>query len=174
MNIEGNSQAARNARAPVRVLVVASGGGHWVQLLRMRPAWEGCDVAYATTHADYRKDIQRAGSDSMARFYTFPDANLSSKLRLVRQFAAVMSIVLRERPNVVISTGASAGYFALRLAKYLRCRTIWVDSIANVEKMSLAGRKVRRFADLWLTQWPELSHTSTHDVGTPQYFGAVL
>ena len=35
-------------------------------------------------------------------------------------------------------------------------RTIWIDSMANVDKMSMAGRLARRYSDLWLTQWPHL------------------
>ena len=146
----------------VRVLAVASGGGHWVQLLRMRPAWDGCDVAYATTHSDYEKEVRDAGSaaTSKPRFHCFPDANRHQKLRLVYQLLMVALIIIKERPDVVISTGASAGYFALRIAKYLGRRTIWVDSIANAEELSLAGKRVERFADLWLTQWPELARAS--------------
>jgi hypothetical protein len=44
-----------------------------------------------------------------------------------------------------------------------------VDSIANAEELSLSGRKVRRFADLWLTQWPDLVRE-----GGPEYAGAVF
>jgi UDP-N-acetylglucosamine:LPS N-acetylglucosamine transferase len=174
LTAEFNSPDSRNSNGRLRVLAIASGGGHWVQLLRMRPAWDGCDVAYATSHADYQRDVRPTGSKTFARFYTFPDANINQKLRLVRQLAAVASIMLRERPDVVISTGASAGYFALRIAKYLRRRTIWVDSIANVEKMSLAGKNVKRFADLWLTQWPDLARTSAPNIPMPRHFGAVL
>ena len=61
------------------------------------------------------------------------------------------------RPDVVISTGAAPGYFALRLGKLFGARTIWVDSIANAEEMSLSGRLAQRYADLWLTQWPEVA-----------------
>jgi UDP-N-acetylglucosamine:LPS N-acetylglucosamine transferase len=163
------------AGKPVRVLAIASGGGHWTQLLRMRPAWEGCDVVYATTHADYEKGVHQgaASSASRPRFYTFPDANMREKLRLAWQLVVVVCIVLKERPDVVISTGASAGYFALRLAKYLGKRTIWVDSIANAEELSLAGQKVRPFADLWLTQWPHLA-AGTGAAPSPKYLGAVL
>jgi hypothetical protein len=78
-------------------------------------------------------------------------------------------IMIVERPDVVISTGAAPGYFALRFGKLLGARTIWVDSIANVDELSLAGSKVGRFADLWLTQWPHLAQPAG-----PQYFGAVL
>jgi exopolysaccharide biosynthesis glucuronosyltransferase PssD len=162
------------AGAKPRVLAIASGGGHWVQLLRMRPAWEGCDVAYATTHPDYERDV-RAGAEAAVapRFHVFPDANRHKPLHLLYQLAAITRILLRERPDVVISTGASAGYFALRIAKYMRSRTIWVDSIANAEELSLAGQHVRRFADLWLTQWPHLAQ-GDDETPAPQCFGAVL
>jgi UDP-N-acetylglucosamine:LPS N-acetylglucosamine transferase len=167
--------APTGSNRPVRVLAIASGGGHWTQLLRMRPAWEGCDVVYATTHADYEKGVHQgaAAGANRPRFYTFPDANMREKLRLAWQLVVVTCIVLKERPDVVISTGASAGYFALRLSKYLGKRTIWVDSIANAEELSLAGQKVRPFADLWLTQWPHLAG-STGNAPAPQYLGAVL
>jgi UDP-N-acetylglucosamine:LPS N-acetylglucosamine transferase len=159
---------------PVRVLAIASGGGHWAQLVRMRPAWDGCDVAYATTHADYAKDVRHIGAAKLPRFHTFPDANRHQKFRLLYQLFVVAFIVLKEQPSVVISTGASAGYFALRIAKYLGRRTIWVDSIANAEELSLAGKNVERFADLWLTQWPELARATSQTASPPQYFGAVL
>ena len=158
----------------VRVLAIASGGGHWIQLLRMRPAWEGCDVAYATTHEGYRKNVPATSAGDAIRFYVVPDANLSQKLRLVYQLVMVTVVMLRERPDVVVTTGASVGYFALRLAKLLGGRTIWVDSIANAEELSLSGQRAQRYADLWLTQWPELARQSGPSSRTPEYRGSVL
>lgn len=166
-----------SATRPVRILAIASGGGHWVQLLRIRTAWAGCDTAYATTHPDYAGEIRGDAGDSAARparFYVFPDANRWQKLRLLCQLLVIARILIKERPDVVISTGASAGYFALRLAKHLGRRTVWVDSIANAEELSLTGRKVAPYADLWLTQWPHLARTSQPGKNAPQHLGAVL
>jgi len=160
-----------------RVLALASGGGHWVQLLRMMPAWRRCDVAYATTSRGYKADLEQRHerlTDTPARFYTFPDANRWQKLRLIRQLINVVWIVLREQPDVVISTGASAGYFAIRMGKLLGCRTIWVDSIANAGELSLAGARVGQFADLWLTQWPHLASSEKAAGKGPEYAGAVI
>ena len=81
----------------------------------------------------------------------------------------MLRIVLKERPNIVISTGAAPRYFALRLGKIFKAKTIWIDSIANVEKLSLSGLKVGPYADLWLTQWPHLARENG-----PFYRGAVL
>jgi UDP-N-acetylglucosamine:LPS N-acetylglucosamine transferase len=134
-----------------KVLAVASGGGHWVQLLRLRPAFEGQDVAYVTVQPSYASQVP--GS----RFYAVTDATRWSRWDLVKMICQVSWIVLRERPDVVITTGAAPGVVALRMGKFLGAKTIWLDSIANVEHLSMSGEKVRGFTDLWLTQWPHLA-----------------
>ncbi len=157
----------------VRIMAVASGGGHWIQLLRLSPAWEGLECAYVTTNAGLGRDLP-CESRGESRFYVVPDANRSRKLQLARQLAAVGSIVVRERPGVVITTGASVGFFALVMAKIIGSRTVWVDSVANAEELSLSGKRARRFADLWLTQWPELAKGQPGRTDGPSYRGSVL
>lgn len=148
---------------PRKVLLVASGGGHWVQLLRLRAAWAGCQASYVTVQADYAADVQ--GAD----FHRVVDATRWDRLRLAWMVLQVGWVILRLRPDVVITTGAAPGVAALRVGKWLGARTVWIDSIANVEEMSMSGMRVRAFADLWLTQWEHLSAD-----GGPQYLGAVL
>lgn len=41
----------------IKVLALSSGGGHWVQLLRVRPAFGNCDVVFATVRKGYRTSI---------------------------------------------------------------------------------------------------------------------
>jgi UDP-N-acetylglucosamine:LPS N-acetylglucosamine transferase len=145
-----------------RVLAVASSGGHWVQLCRLRPAFDGHDVAYLTTDPGHRAEV------GDARFHTVNDANRWSKAALVRSALKILWVVLRERPNVVVSTGAAPGYIAIRLGKLLGARTVWIDSVANVDELSLSGQMASVRADLCLTQWPHLAK------GRVRYMGAVL
>jgi UDP-N-acetylglucosamine:LPS N-acetylglucosamine transferase len=146
-----------------KVLAVSSGGGHWVQLLRLRPAFDGSEVVFATVREGYRSDVDGA------EFRVIPDANRWSKLALVFTALGIARLILRERPEVVISTGAAPGFFAIVLGRLFGARTIWVDSVANAEVLSLSGQKAGRFAHLWLTQWPHLAKE-----GGPKYFGNVL
>ena len=146
-----------------KVLAISSGGGHWVQLLRLRPAFDGCKVVFATVREGYRGDVGEAD------FYLISDANRWNKLALLRSALVILWLLLKERPDVVISTGAAPGYFGVRLGKWLGARVIWVDSVANAESLSLSGIKAGRFVDLWLTQWPHL----TSENG-PQWMGSVL
>jgi hypothetical protein len=146
-----------------KVLAVASGGGHWVQLLRVMPALQGCSMTFVTVNRAYQSDVPA----QRVRFVN--DATRWDKLGLCKMLARITWILLSERPDVVVSTGAAPGYFALRIGKWLGARTIWLDSIANVEELSMAGRKVGRHADLWLTQWPHLARPDG-----PHFMGAVL
>jgi UDP-N-acetylglucosamine:LPS N-acetylglucosamine transferase len=148
----------------IRVLALSSGGGHWVQLLRVRPAFANCEVIFATSKIGYRANI---GTE--AQFRLIPDANRWNKIGLLRVVFAIFLLIWRERPDVVVSTGAAPGYFAVRIGNLFGARTIWVDSIANSEELSLSGRKVGPYASLWLTQWAHLARP-----GGPYYYGSVL
>ncbi len=148
---------------PTKVLAVASGGGHWVQLQRLRPAFAGEHVIYVTVDKAYRADI---GS---AQLYVVNDATRWSRLSLVKLALRIGWIILKERPDVVVTTGAAPGYFAVMFGKLIGARTAWIDSMANVDQLSMAGQKAGRWADRWLTQWPALA-----EPGGPSYEGAVL
>jgi UDP-N-acetylglucosamine:LPS N-acetylglucosamine transferase len=148
---------------PRKILAIASGGGHWVELMRLKPAFDGLDVAFASVFPEYAKDVPGH------RFYSFDDVNRFQKSRIVPVLGQVALIVLRERPSVVITTGALPALMALGAAKMLGARTIWLDSIANCEKLSTSGWLARCLADTWLTQWPHLASARG-----PQHWGAVL
>lgn len=159
-------------RSDLKLMVVASAGGHWVQLLRMRKAWDGMQVIYMTTDAglaDLVKHLAEIEGNAEPEFVSVVDANLRKRMRLLRELVEVFFAVVRHRPDVILTTGAAVGYFALRFGKLIGARTIWVDSIANAEELSIAGKNVRKYADLWLTQWKHLARPEG-----PYFIGAVL
>jgi len=146
-----------------KILCVSSGGGHWIELLRIRPAFVGHDVVYATVDGAYRQHV------APARFHRVVDVTRWNKLRWIQCLFELLWIMMRERPDVVLSTGALPGYFAVRLGRMLGARTVWLDSFANVDELSMSGQRVGGHADLWLTQWPHLSRA-----GGPDYLGRVF
>jgi UDP-N-acetylglucosamine transferase subunit ALG13 len=146
-----------------RVLALSSGGGHWVQLLRLRPAFKDCDVTYATVNRGYEPEVEGA------KFRVIVDSNRDQKLNLILSFFSIASAILSVRPHTILSTGAAPGFFAIFIGKLLGKKTIWVDSIANAEELSMSGQKVGRYATHWLTQWEHLAKPEG-----PHYFGNVL
>ncbi len=121
-------------------------------------------MVYTSTHSAPDPDLQ--GS----RYYCVNNFTRRNALVSLRVVVQMIGILRRERPDVVITTGAAPGLVTLVLAKMLlHCRTIWIDSVAAAETLSLSGRLARPVADAWLTQWPHLARP-----GGPDYWGSVL
>lgn len=136
----------------LKICLAASAGGHLSQLLALADSWKGHDTFCVATSEVVRGRLQKHG-----KTYIVGECNRQHPLQVLSVLLRCIVIALRERPQVVISTGAAAGCLVCFLCKSIRAKIIWVDSITNVERLSLSGRMVRRIADLFLVQWPELA-----------------
>lgn len=148
----------------LRVMAVASGGGHWVQLSRLTRAMEGHDSLWLTTMP---VSVPPCGERPVVRIQDF---SRSEPLRMFGAIFHLWKVVRGYRPDVVITTGAAPGLIALAVAKLQGSRTIWLESIANADTLSMSGKMARYVADLRLTQWPHLAESHEN----LSYFGQVL
>ncbi|WP_416068167.1 glucuronosyltransferase [Rhizobium sp. ZK1] len=146
-----------------KILAVSSGGGHWDELIALRGAFDEADVVFATTIPELLQKY------SITDGYCLPDCNRNDVWMSVRCFFSAFSLVFRSRADVVISTGAAPGLFCLLAARIMGKKTIWIDSIANAEELSMSGKLAGFVATTWLTQWQHLARPSG-----PHFAGAVL
>ena len=89
------------------------------------------------------------------------DASAKTKLKLIILSFQLIKIILFNRPKYIISTGAAPGAIAVLFAKWLPCKTIWIDSIANTKDLSLSGKLVKNHVTIFLTQWENLVDEKT-------------
>jgi UDP-N-acetylglucosamine:LPS N-acetylglucosamine transferase len=154
----------RDNKPNPRILAAASTGGHWEQLMLLRPALDAFDVHYVTT------DPRFAERDGLASSHVVADGNRTRPLRIVHTLLDAMRIVRQVRPDVVITTGALPGLACIIAGRAIGARTIWIDSLANAEHLSMSGRLARPFATVRLTQWEHLANDQQH----VEYFGSLL
>jgi hypothetical protein len=122
------------------------------------------DVSFASVRSEYGKEV--AGRP----YYLVPDFHRKKLWALPHAMVATTRLVLKLRPDVVISTGAAPGLLALAAAKWLTgARTIWIDSLANADQLSGSGEWARLVADVWLTQWGIWPVTAARNSGGPWY-----
>jgi hypothetical protein len=145
------------------VLAISSPGGHWVELTRLFPAFEGRAVEYATTDAGRVVDVPGG------RLHVFTDANKRTPWRLMVCAWQVLTLVLKCRPRVIVTTGAAPGFLAVLFGQVVGARCVWLDIFGLVDRMTLSGRLVRPFADLHLVQWEHLARPNG-----PYYRGSLL
>lgn len=150
-------------RPPPRVLAVSSSGGHWAQLMLLRPALDGCDVTWACTQAGAGEPWGLAG------VATIPDCNRNTPGALIRQAWLSWRLLRRSRAQAIVSTGALPGLVFIVLGRLTGRRTVWVESMANSEELSQSGRWASRIAHACFVQWEALEAP-----GRTRFAGAVL
>lgn len=151
----------------MKIMAIASHGGHWVQLTRMTSAFyhdsQQSSVTYFSTSPFFHEDQRgRHLVDAV------PECNLNEKLNLLRSLVHISRKIMKLRPDLVITTGAAPGLLAIVAGRIMGARTIWIDSIANAEVLSLSGRAAQHIANECFTQWPALVNKRV------KYIGSVL
>ncbi|MGR5144713.1 hypothetical protein ACQKPX_23980 [Photobacterium sp. DNB23_23_1] len=132
-----------------KVIVISSPGGHSIQ----------AKLIYDSLSSKINKDIIISNGfykSGEGRRYNFIDCNINTPIRVLILLFNVFLYFFNEKPSVVISTGAAPGAIFIFVAKLFRVKTIWVDSVANVDKVSLSGRIVKHFTDVFFVQWEGL------------------
>ena len=129
----------------------------------LRSKLESYDVRWATT------DSEIARQHGIEDVSILPDCNINTPLRAANCTFSALHAIIYHRPHIVISTGAAPGFFCLIAGRLIGAKTLWLDSIANGQQLSMCGKLSRRFAHECLTQWPDLAEEPR-----VKYRGAVL
>lgn len=136
---------------PRRTCLAYSPGGHLSELLRATAgiAFPDCfHVTFASGRA-----VPATPGGPAPRVYHLCHPRRSA-WRTLANAAQALAVLLRERPRLIVSTGADVAVPVVVLGKLLGATTVFVETGGTVEP-SLAGRLCYPFSDLFLVQWPE-------------------
>lgn len=131
----------------MKLALVCSHGGHLSEMLQIADAWQGADCFWITYRSKRTVD--------MPRTYLLTNIGVNP-VRMAIATVRIALILLRERPDAMISTGAEIAIPALYLAHLMGARTIFVEVWTRVRRPTGTGRLVYPVADHFLVQWPEL------------------
>src|SRR5919197_2062389 len=136
------------------VLLACSSGGHLLQMLALREAWEPFTHAWVT---DDRSDTRSllAGAKGPVYFAHWPTSR--NLVTLVRNLILAWRLVRTVRPRVVLTTGAGTAVPFAWVARLAGARVVYVESLSRIERPSLACRLIAPIADRVYVQWPELA-----------------
>jgi len=143
----------------VKLALVCSSGGHLFQLFSLKPLWENYDRFWVSFPTKDAKTLLE-GENVHAAYYP----TNKSILNFIRNLFLAFRLLWRERPTVLITTGAGVAVPFIYIAKCFKIKTIYLESITRIEHLSLSGKLVYRVADHFLVQWPELADAKPHTV----------
>ncbi len=135
---------------PYRVLLVCSSGGHLAQLMRLRPWWTRHERSWACFELP-----DAAGLLDGERVTWVHHPTTRHLGNLGRNLVLALRVLTRDRPDVIVSTGAGAAVPFFWVGRVLGCRTVYLEVYDRIDSSTLSGRLCHPVTDLFLVQWPE-------------------
>lgn len=149
----------------MKLCLVASAGGHLMELLLVREAWQDHERLWVTFPTGDAQSLLK-GEKTVWAFHP-TNRNIPN---LVRNAWLAWRLLRRERPDVIMSTGAGVAVPFIWIGRLLKIRSVFIESLAFTTRRSLSGVLVYPFVDHYYVQWPDLARKYAKAV----YQGMVL
>lgn len=150
----------------LRICLAGSGGGHIRQLLDLEKAWGKYDHFFVSEDTALSRSIAESHRTHFVTHLALGQARLGSPLRMIsaaiRNFLESGRVMRRERPDILISTGAGAVFFSVVWARLLGARVVIVESFARFVRPSIFAQLTAPLAHQKVVQstalaryWPD-------------------
>jgi beta-1,4-N-acetylglucosaminyltransferase len=152
------------------VLLVCSTGGHLLQLLALRSAWESFSHVWVTFDKSDARSLLAEERVLFAHGPTNRNFGFLAVKNLLLNVVAAVRLLRAARPKVVLTTGAGVAVPFAWVGRFLGARVVYVESLTRIEQPSLSCRLIAPVASRIYAQWPEL----TEAVPQARYLGSVV
>jgi len=152
-----------------KVLFISSLGGHLTQLLQLKPLFEEYDYHIITEKSIITEDLSKQYPMS---FLAYGARNYLFKYIFKFSYNVFKSLYyfLREKPDVIVTTGAHTAVPICYIAKIFGKKVIFIESFAKTSTPTISGKLVYPIADLFIIQWEEMKkHYPKAVYGGPIY-----
>lgn len=136
-----------------KVCIPASSGGHLTHMRMLMPVIEKAHDRFWVTFDKADANAALAGERV---YHCFFPTNRNVK-NTVRNTILSIGILRKERPDLIISSGAAVAVPFFLVGKLMGAKTVYVEVFDRIDAPTLTGRLVRRFTDLFVVQWPEMT-----------------
>jgi UDP-N-acetylglucosamine:LPS N-acetylglucosamine transferase len=135
----------------MKLLLISSSGGHFNALCQLSSFWQNHDRQWVTFPTATTKNY--LSNETVHWAFGPTNRNLGNLLRNLKLAARVL---IQERPDMVVTTGAGVAVPFILLAKALGIKTVFIESFTRVNELSLSAKVVLPCIDLLYVQWEQL------------------
>lgn len=137
-----------------KICFAASSGGHFEQLLMLKPLMDKYDSFLITEDTSYNVNIKY-------KTYYIKQVNRKEKNIIVNMIINSIKsvyIYIKERPDVIITTGVLSVIPICFFAKLMGKRLIFIESYAKITSPTLTGKLLYGISDRFYVQWPQMKN----------------
>lgn len=135
----------------MKVCLVGSSGGHLTHLYMLKPFWQDKERFWVTFDKADAQSIL-AGERMIPCFYP-TNRNLKN---LIRNTRLAWKVLRKEKPDVIISSGAAVAVPFFYLGKLFGAKTVYIEVFDRIDGPTMTGKLVHPIADLFIVQWEEM------------------
>ncbi|MCF2678837.1 UDP-N-acetylglucosamine--LPS N-acetylglucosamine transferase [Streptococcus alactolyticus] len=135
----------------MKICLVGSSGGHLAHLNMLKPFWSREDRFWVTFDKEDARSILK--DEKMYPCYFPTNSNLKN---LIKNTFLAIRILRKERPDVIISSGAAVAVPFFYLGKLFGAKTVYIEVFDRIDKPTVTGKLVYPVTDKFIVQWEEM------------------
>ncbi len=134
----------------MKLAMICSSGGHLLLLHLLKDFWSRYDRFWVT----FKKEDAVSLLEKERTYWAFFPTN-RNLFNLVRNTLVAFKVLFKEKPDIIISSGAGVAIPFFYLGKLLRKKLVFIEAYERVENPSLTGRLVYPLTDVFIVHWEE-------------------
>jgi UDP-N-acetylglucosamine:LPS N-acetylglucosamine transferase len=130
-----------------KICFVSSSGGHWEQLQKLKPLADKYEGFFVTEKTQF---------DAPLASYFMKQTDLKDKLmpfKMLVNFFRALKIWIKEKPDMVITTGTMVAYPFYLLSVLCRKKFVFIETFGRANMPTVAGKLMEKHSDLFIVQW---------------------
>lgn len=140
----------------MKICLTANSGGHLNQLLHLSPFYKKYEYFFVTDKNSFSEELSESEKVYFIEKFVFKEVIKKRKfIQPIKNILQAIIIFIKERPDIVITTGAGAAFGPWLLGKIF-LKTIFIESIARTNEPSTFGRVFGRRSDKVFVQWQSM------------------
>lgn len=140
-----------------RVLFISSTGGHFHELMRLRPLFKKYDTYIATEKQKTNEYLRDEFKNKVFYLlYGTKDHPITYPFKLILNCFISLFYFFKIRPDCIVTTGTHTAGPICCIAKIFGKKVIYIETIANINSKTITGRIIYHIADLFLVQWESM------------------
>ncbi|RBP98673.1 UDP-N-acetylglucosamine--LPS N-acetylglucosamine transferase [Bifidobacterium aemilianum] len=149
----------------MKICLVGSSGGHLTHMMMLRPFWSKHERFWVT----FDKEDARSRLEGEHVYHCYYPTN-RNLLNLLRNTGLAWKILRRERPDLIISSGAAVAVPFFYLGKLFGAKLVYLEVFDRFDSPTLTGKLVHSVSDLFIVQWEEMTKVYRNAVNLGSIF----
>ncbi|HCE11655.1 MAG TPA: UDP-N-acetylglucosamine--LPS N-acetylglucosamine transferase [Enterococcus sp.] len=134
-----------------KICLVGSSGGHLTHLYLLKPTWRDTKRIWVTFDKDDARFLLK--NEKVYKCHYPTNRNL---LNLIRNTLVAFKVIIKEKPDVIISSGAAVAVPFFYLAKLFKIKTVYIEVFDRMDSPTLTGKMVYPVTDIFIIQWEQM------------------